>query len=128
MNFVDLLDDGRPVVLNFWGGDCPPCRAEMPAFQRVYDRHQDEITLVGLDAGVFTGLGTRQSALALLEELNITYPAGGLPTRVMLDDYSVPGLPLTIFFGADSEIFRRWEGAITEQSMEAIVSAMLPTS
>jgi len=41
VNFADVLDDGKPVVLKFWGGDCPPCRAEMPGFQRVYESHRD---------------------------------------------------------------------------------------
>ena len=32
---------GRPVVLNFWAGLCPPCRAEMPDFQRFYEEFDD---------------------------------------------------------------------------------------
>jgi thiol-disulfide isomerase/thioredoxin len=40
------------VALNFWAGQCPPCRAEMPAFQRVYDRHSDDFLLVGVDSNV----------------------------------------------------------------------------
>ena len=128
VNFTDLLDSGRPVVLNFWAGDCPPCRAEMPALQRVYESHQDEIVFLGLDVGIFTGLGTRRSALDLLEELNITYPAGAPPTRKPLVSYSVTSYPTTIFFDAAGRVFQRWDGAITEDRMTEIVDAVLEAS
>ena len=49
--FQDLFPSDKPVVLNFWAGLCPPCRAEMPGFQRVYDEYQDRIILLGLDVG-----------------------------------------------------------------------------
>ncbi len=124
----DVLDDGVPVVLNFWGGDCPPCRFEMPALQRVYETHQDEINFLGLDIGPFMGLGTRQSARDLLSELQITYPAGGPPNRNIQNEYSVNALPTTVFFGADGRVFRRWDGAISEAQMNQIVEAMLAGS
>ncbi|MCH8165217.1 MAG: TlpA family protein disulfide reductase [Planctomycetes bacterium] len=72
---VKLAAAGKPIVLNFWGGSCPPCRAEMPGFQRVYERNRDDFLMIGLDVGPFFGLGTRNSALSLLDELGITYPA-----------------------------------------------------
>jgi len=125
IDFADLLDDGKPIVLNFWAGDCPPCRAEMPALQRVYEQHEDDIIFVGLDVGVFTGLGTRRSGLRLLEELNVTYPAGAPPNRTPMVNYSVRSMPTTIFFGADGQIFRRWDGGISERDMNEIVSAMV---
>ena len=67
--------EGKPLVLNFWAGLCPPCRAEMPQFQVFYEEFKDQIQLVGIDIGVFTGLGS-QNAAALLRELGVTYPAG----------------------------------------------------
>lgn len=124
VNFQDLLGS-KPVVLNFWAGNCPPCRGEMPALQRVYDRHGDEVVFLGLDVGVFTGLGTRSSALALLNELDITYPAGAPPGRTAVSNYTVVSMPTTVFFGADGDIFQRWDGAIQEGQMNDIVEAML---
>ena len=79
IRFADVLAQGKPVVLNFWAGNCPPCRFEMPALQRVYNRHSDDVIYVGLDVGLYSGLGTRQSAISLLQELGITYPAGAPP-------------------------------------------------
>ncbi len=127
INFADLLDDGKPIVLNFWGGDCPPCRAEMPAFQNVFENHEDELTFLGVDVGTFFGLGTRQEARDLLKELNVTYPAGS-SNRTPVVNYSVTGLPTTIFFGADGEVFDRASGALNESRMESIVSGMLGPS
>ena len=128
VKFSSLLGGGQPVVLNFWGGDCPPCRAEMPALQRVYDAHKDEMLLVGLDVGRFLGLGTQREALALLEELDISYPAGTPPNAAPLNNYAINGLPATVFFGRDGEVARIWSGAIREDQMESIVSGLLEGS
>jgi thiol-disulfide isomerase/thioredoxin len=59
VEFSELLGQGKPIILNFWAGLCPPCRLEMPDFQEVYGEYNDEILLVGVDIGTFTGLGTQ---------------------------------------------------------------------
>jgi len=84
--------------------------------------------MVGLDVGRFRGLGTRQSALALLEALHITYPAGTPSDQKALVNYSVSGLPSTIFFDGDGAVLRRWDGAISERQMEAVVEEALGAS
>jgi thiol-disulfide isomerase/thioredoxin len=42
-----VFERGKPVILNFWAGLCPPYRAEMPGFQKVFDQVRDNVLLVG---------------------------------------------------------------------------------
>jgi thiol-disulfide isomerase/thioredoxin len=117
MMFSELFEEGRPVVLNFWAGQCPPCRAEMPHFQQLADEYEGQFTLIGIDVGVFTGLGTEQNALDLLEELNITYPAGRAVDRDPLIDYGATGMPTTVFMNGNGEIVEKRIGMILEDEM-----------
>ncbi|UCB44252.1 MAG: redoxin domain-containing protein [Dehalococcoidales bacterium] len=52
-NTVRLSDfRGKVVFLNFWATWCPPCRAEMPAIEEVYQEYKDEgVVVVGVDVG-----------------------------------------------------------------------------
>ena len=37
---------GKVVFVNFWATWCPPCRAEMPMIQKLYDDYKDKIEFV----------------------------------------------------------------------------------
>ena len=118
----------KPVVLNFWAGLYPPCRAEMPGFQAVYEEHQGDFILLGLDVGPFTSLGSRQDARNLLRELNIGYPAGYAHTRDAVVKYRVTSMPTTIFFTPDGKVFTRREGFLDSERMNAAVQELLSAS
>ena len=116
---------GNPIVLNFWAGNCPPCRAEMPQFQRFYNEFRDDITLLGIDIGPFTGLGSHQDAENLLRELGITYPAGFTDDAGVPRKYKVAAMPTTVFIKSDGEIFERRTGALNRNALVRFTSEML---
>ncbi len=120
-----LLTDGKPLVLNFWGGLCPPCRSELPEFQKIYEEYGDRVTFFGLDMGQYTGLGSPDDAKKLLRELNITYPAGTTDIREVLYAYQIRGLPTTYFINAEGKIVQRWSGELSEDKLVELVGGLL---
>jgi thiol-disulfide isomerase/thioredoxin len=44
LNFEDVK--GKVVLVNFWATWCPPCIAEMPSMQLLYDDYKDKIEFV----------------------------------------------------------------------------------
>ena len=115
---VKLAANGKPIVLNFWGGSCPPCRAEMPGFQRAYERNADDFMMVGLDVGPFFGLGTQNSALQLLRDLEVTYPAAFATSRTPVSQFGATALPSTFFFDGDGELVSSVVGFMDEAEFE----------
>jgi len=104
--------EGKPMVLNFWAGLCPPCRAEMSKFQLFYEEFKEEIQLVGVDIGIFTGLGSHGNAEELLRESGVTYPADWTDDGIVPRKYGVTSMPTTVFISFDGTIVEKSVGAI----------------
>ncbi len=128
VRFSDLFAQGKPVVLNFWAGACPPCVAEMPDLQSVYEEFGDRIVLFGLDVGVFTLLGTREEGRALLQELEITYPAGSTLEGSAVKEYDVLGMPTTVFLTPSGDVMRTWSGLLNRDKLADLVQQLLAVS
>ena len=122
-----MLSDlrGKPVVLNFWARLCQPCWSEMPELQEFYEESRQQVEVVGVDIGQFTGLGSGRDAGKLLQSLGITYPAGTTDDATVVPRYGVRAMPTTVFISAEGEVFRKWSGAIERDQVGRIVTAML---
>ena len=125
MQFSAVLDDGKPVVLNFWAGLCPPCRAEMPEFQEVYDEYSDRILMLGIDLGPFTGLGNSDQGRALLAELGVSYPAGTTEDADVVARFQVLGMPTTLFVTPDGGVTAKWTGLLTKEKLIEHIDELL---
>jgi len=126
--FSEVLAQGRPIILNMWAGLCPICRGEMPKLQKAYDRYGDRVLMVGVDIGPFVGLGSEREARALLDELEITFPAGTTSDATVMRDYRVLGTPATFFIKPDGEIIQRWNGMLTEDQLNGHIEGLLDAS
>ena len=119
------LFGSKPIVLNFWAGLCPPCRAEMPDLQKFNDEFENRALLIGVDLGQFTGLGNTDDAKSLLSELGAAYPAGFTADADVIENYKVLGMPTTIFIDQNGDIFNKWTGALDSSILKEKVLEML---
>jgi thiol-disulfide isomerase/thioredoxin len=100
----------------------------MPDFQEVHEEFGDQVTLVGVDVGTFTGLGNEEQGRALLQEIGATYPAGTTDNAEVMRAYQVIGMPTTLFITPDGEIAERWTGLLTKDKMVELVEELLEAS
>ena len=116
---------GKPVVLNFWAGLCPPCRAEMPDFQVFADDNRDSVLVLGIDVGQFNNLGSQEDARLLLADLDISYPAGYTTDGTIMRRYEVLGMPTTVFINSSGGVFRNYTGILDHEVLQDITNEML---
>jgi len=88
-----------PAVVNLWASWCGPCRVELPAFQRLAERTEGELHVIGVntrdDAGRARSVG---------EDLGLTFATlVDREERLRLALERV-GLPLTLFVDEQGEI------------------------
>lgn len=84
---------GQAVVVNLWATWCPPCRAEMPDMQRVYDEYRD-------DGLVILAINQREAPAEVqtfVDELGLTFPIL-MDVKIVLSSPAIIGLecPLNI--------------------------------
>ena len=114
---------GSPVVVNFWGSWCPPCRAEFPALQAVADEYKDRGLIVfGVDVQ-----DTEENARAFLDEQGATFLTGPDLTGQISLDYQVLSMPTTYFVTRDGKILRSWAGQIDEARLTTFIEEIFNT-
>jgi len=115
---------GGPVILNFWATWCPPCRAEMPALERVHRQHKAAgLAIVAVNA---TSQDSVSAATGFLEALGLTFPVGMDPTGEVQRLYQVRALPTTFFVDRRGEIREVVIGGpLAEAHLQAMVTELM---
>ncbi len=97
---------GKLVFLNFWASWCAPCRAEMPAMERLYR----ELKGQGFEILAVNVKDKRNDALALVKELKLTYPILLDPDGEVGLLYGAWGMPATYLIDRNGVVLARMWG------------------
>jgi peroxiredoxin len=108
---MDLLGGGRvtlsdlrghPVVLNVWATWCPPCRAEMPALEKVHNDFKERgLVLIGIN---LTSQDSEKDVAAFVQEYGLTFQIALDRDGAVQKMYKISGYPTTFFIDGEGII------------------------
>lgn len=122
LNLSDL--EGKVVVLNFWASWCPPCRWEMPAFERIWQEYEDE-------GVVFVGVAVSDwepDARAFAEQTGVTYPIGLDDSGEIARTYRPVSMPTTYFIDREGKVSRKLVSVANEAVLRLFIQGQLKES
>jgi cytochrome c-type biogenesis protein len=125
-NLHKLSDyEGKTIFLNFWATWCPPCRAEMPDIQRLYEEYdtegEDALIILGV-AGPDTGNEkSREEIARFLEENGYTYPVLMDMDWSLFGGYGIQAFPTTFMIDREGNVFGYASGQLTYDMMKDII-------
>lgn len=111
---------GKPVFLNFWATWCPPCRAEMPDLNTMYQKYGDRMHFLAVNVG--------ESAKPVREFLtanDLTFPVVLDQSSSAAGTYRINGIPTSLVLDSKGIIRGKQVGMLTAVQMESLIAKAL---
>ncbi|MCZ7377965.1 TlpA family protein disulfide reductase [Micromonospora sp. WMMC250] len=96
---VALRSVAGPAVINVWASWCPPCRKELPAFQRLSERADGQLQVVGVNSR-----DSRSGAQSIGEDFGVRFPILVDQGEALQRELKRNAIPLTLFVDADGRV------------------------
>ncbi|MBI2303507.1 MAG: TlpA family protein disulfide reductase [Chloroflexi bacterium] len=110
---------GKTVLINFWASWCPPCRAEMPDLQKVYEEYRDKdfvIVAVNIQED-------RDTAANFIKRMGLTFPVALDTTGQVTAGYRITYIPTTFFVDKEGIVRQVAVGQMNRASILAKLRA-----
>ena len=124
-NPVKLSDFfGKPILINFWATWCPPCKSEMPDFDRVYADYGDDVVfmMINMTDG---SRDTVESAAAFVADNGYSFPVYYDCDLDAAYTYGVSSIPMTVLVGADGNLIGAQIGVLSEAQLRTILDTYI---
>ncbi|KAK1177273.1 TlpA disulfide reductase family protein [Streptomyces sp. NBS 14/10] len=125
---LDLADyKGHVVVVNLWGSNCGPCRAEAPNLVKVAKETEAEgVRFVGIN----TRDPSREAAIRFEEEYGVSYPSlydqmGRLVLKLPRGSVNPQAIPSTIFLDGSGRLAARALVPLSERDLRGVLRPLI---
>jgi len=106
---------GKVVFINFWATWCPPCRAEMPSINTLYNKFKDSSDVVFLMVDVD---GKYEKSYSFIKQNGYAFPLY-VPASAIPSSFLGNAIPTTVILNKKGKIAMRHEGGADYSSPKA---------
>lgn len=96
---------GKVIFVNFWATWCPPCRAELPAIQNLYNEYKDEVVFL------FMTQESEKVVLDFFDKHQYNLPVYNSVSSVPIELAATNSIPATYILNKKGEIVLSKTGA-----------------
>lgn len=121
--FVSLSELPGPILVNFWGVDCPPCIAELPMLATYASQQKDwQVVLVNTDGAAAAQRFLEAHAISGMESLTMLRPGLNI-TGLMRKAGNLHGvLPYSVAVNSRHHICFRKAGALQQEDFKQMAA------
>ncbi|KZL92901.1 TlpA family protein disulfide reductase [Clostridium magnum] len=118
---VSLSDlKGKRVFLNFWASWCPPCKAEMPDIERLYEETKDsDLVILAVNLGE-----DKDTVKSFIDKNNYKFRILLDSDQTVAEQYSITSIPTSFFIDKNGTIVAKKIGAMTYEEMKNYVNTI----
>lgn len=111
---------GKKVFLNFWATWCPPCKAEMPDIEKLYQETKDsDLVILAVNLGE-----SKDLVSSFLEKNKYNFPVLLDTTQNVAEDYQIRSIPTSYFIDEEGYIRAAKIGAMDMDEMKYYVGLL----
>ncbi len=113
---------GQVVLLDFWATWCPPCRAELPALNRLYgDLKENGFVIVGMTVDN----GSAEQVAEAVRKFGLSYPVGLAGGDVQQAYGGIRAVPTKFLLDKNGAVAKQYLGVVPEKQLRADIETLL---
>ena len=114
---------GQPIILNFWATWCPPCRSELPDFDKLYRQYGTSVRFMMID--LTDGYReTAESVKEFVSKNDYTFPVYYDDHGSAANAYRVSSIPFTVVIDKNGNMHKTHLGAMSAEAIKNLIQSV----
>ncbi|MCL2456869.1 MAG: redoxin domain-containing protein, partial [Defluviitaleaceae bacterium] len=119
----EIIQNEKPIVINFWASWCPPCRVEMPDFEKIFREQGENVQFIMLNL-TDGSRETKENGKKFIDENGYTFPVFFDSNKNAASAYAIRSIPTTVFVNANGSVSNTIIGILSEEKLRNEISLL----